>query len=326
MKALVLQHGGSIKNLQFEDIPVPKIKANELLIKVHAVALNPSDYQTAEALGELSFPIVLGLDVAGEVVAMGEDVKRFSIGQRVFFLRKMDNPHGGFAEFAVTPESFLCEIPKELDYIQASALPGAGMTAYHIMYDRFKLHAGKTILIHGGAGGVGSYLIQMAKLNGLRVITTCSRENEVYVKQLGADFIIDYKKENIYERINEITHHLGVDYVVNTISGESSTKDMKIMKFGCELAAIAGLPDMTGWKFYDKGISIHEIAFGNYLTSPDKEIQAVPAKTAQALSKLVADEKIKVPEIQKIKFEEIPKYLHLMKERKTHGKVVASML
>lgn len=326
MKALVLQHGGSISNLQFEDIEIPNIKSDELLIKVHAVSLNPSDYQTAEFLGELSTPIVLGLDIAGEVVAVGENVKKFFIGQRVFYLRRMDNPHGGFAEYAVATEKFLCEIPKELDYIQAAVLPGAGMTAYHIMYNRFKLHEGRTILIHGGAGGVGSYLIQIAKLNGLSVITTCSERNITYVKQLGADFAIDYKKENVYQSVYEITNHLGVDYVVNTVDGKSATEDMKIMNFGSELAAVAGLPNMAEWKFYDKGISIHEIAFGNYLTCSDEQLQTIPAQTAKALSRLVADNKIRVPEIQKIKFEEIRDYLQQIKEKKIHGKVVANIL
>lgn len=326
MKALVLRHGGNISNLQFEDIPVPDIKSDEVLIKVHAVSLNPSDYQTAEFLGELSVPVILGLDIAGEVVATGENVKNFVTGQRVFYLRKIDNPHGGFAEYAVATEKCLCEIPCGLEYTQAAALPGAGMTAYHIMYDRFKLHAGRTILIHGGAGGVGSYLIQMARLNGLKIITTCSESNIVYVKQLGADFAIDYKKENVYQRIDELTDHFGVDYAVNTVDGKSATEDMKIMKFGSELAAVAGLPEMTSWKFYDKGISIHEIAFGNYLVCPDEEMQKIPAQTAQALSNLVADNKIKVPEIKEIKFEEIGYYLQLIKEKKIHGKVVANIL
>lgn len=173
---------------------------------------------------------------------------------------------------------------------------------------------------------MGSYLIQMAKLHQMKVITTCSKKNFDYVEELGADYVIDYKTENVYERINKITGHVGVDYVVNTVNGDSATKDLNIMKFGGELAAVAGLPDLSDWKFYDQRISIHEIAFGNYLTYPDEEIQKVPARTAQALCSLVAEGSIRVPEITKISSAEIPDYLHRMKEKKVRGKVVARLL
>lgn len=325
MKAFVLRHGGNIKNMRFEELEIPAVKPDELLIRVHAVSLNPSDYQTAEYLGELETPVVLGLDIAGEVMKAGENIKPPVIGKRVFYLREINNPYGGFAEYAVTPEKFVCEIPEELDYTQAAALPGAGMTAYHIMYDRFHLRTGGTILIQGGAGGVGSYLIQLAKLNGLQVITTCSKKNFDYVKKLGADFAIDYKTEDVYGRIKDITNQAGVDYAVNTVGSESAAKDMEILKFGGEIAAVSGLPDMSQWKFYSKGISVHEIAFGNYLTSSDVETQKVPAQTAKTVSSLVAAGKIGVPEICEIDFGDIPEYLQLMKEKKVHGKIVARL-
>lgn len=314
-----------MQNLHFEELETPSIKPDELLIKVHAVSLNPSDYQTVEFLGDLKKPVILGLDIAGEVAGIGEKVEHFSIGNRVFYLREINNPYGGFSEYAVTPERFLCEIPDGMNDTQAAALPGAGMTAYHIMYDRFHLRAGRIILIHGGAGGVGSYLIQLAKLNGLYVITTCSKKNFEYVKRLGADYAIDYSMENVYQRIDEITNHSGVDYIVNTISGNSATEDMKIMKFGSELATVAGLPNMTNWKFYEKGISIHEIAFGNYLTCPDRETQKIPAETAKKISMLVASGKITTPDIHEIEFDEIPSYLQQIKEKKVYGKIVAKI-
>lgn len=325
MKAIVLRQGGNIQNLHFEELDIPAIKPDELLIKVHAVSLNPSDYQTIEFLGDLEKPVILGIDIAGEIAGVGEKVENYSVGDRVFYLREINNPYGGFSEYAVVHEKFVCKIPKGMDDIHAAALPGAGMTAYHIMYDRFHLHAGRTILIHGGAGGVGSYLIQLAKLNGLYVITTCSNTNFEYVKRLGADVAIDYRTENVYRGIDEITKHSGVDYVVNTISGNSATEDMKIMKFGSELAAVAGLPDMANWKFYEKGLSIHEIAFGNYLAYPDKELQKIPAETAGKISELVASNKITTPDIYEIEFEEVPSYLQKMKEKKVFGKIVAKI-
>src|SRR5699024_7232455 len=104
MKAFVLRHGGNIKNMRFEELEIPAVKPDELLVRVHAVSLNPSDYQTAEYLGELETPVVLGLDIAGEVMKAGENIKTPVIGKRVFYLREINNPYGGFAEYAVTPE------------------------------------------------------------------------------------------------------------------------------------------------------------------------------------------------------------------------------
>lgn len=325
MKVLVLRHGGSIDNFEMMEIEKPEIKDTEVLVKVHTVSLNPSDYQTAEFMEELPAPVVLGIDVAGEIVAVGKKVNRFSVGQRVFYLRRIDNPNGGFAEYAVSDEKYLCEIPKEMSYTQAAVLPGAGMTAWHIMYDRLLLREGKTILIHGGAGGVGSYLLQMAKYEGLKVITTCSERNFDYVKRLGADYVIDYHAKDVYNQVLSLTGNLGVDYVVNTVSSASATEDLKVMKFGSALAAVAGMPDLSGWKFYDKGMTVHEIAFGGYLTCPDEDLQKVPEKTGAALSKMVSTGCIQVPKLCEIDFTEIPYYLHKMKEHQVSGKIVAKI-
>lgn len=325
MKALLLRQGGSIDYLQIEDVEIPKINKDELLIKVHAVSLNPSDYQTIEFIKDVPIPIVLGLDIAGEVVQIGDHVKDFKVGDRVFYLREITNPNGGFAQYSVTPAKFACKIPEDLDYVQAAALPGAGMTAYHIIYDRFKIKKDRNILIHGGAGGVGSYLIQMAKLNGLKVLTTCLKRDFDYVKALGADIAIDFQNEAVYPRVLQETHQKGVDYIVNMIGSQSASADFEIMNFGCEIAVTAGLPDFKKWKFYDKGISMHEIAFGAYLTYPDIEVQKIPAQTAHHLSLLVASGKIKIPHIQTIKLEDIPSALYQIKEGKSHGKIVAKI-
>lgn len=325
MRALVLENGGSIDGFVEKEIAIPKIKGDELLIKVHAVALNPSDYQTAEFLNGDNLNIVLGLDIAGEVVEVGEKVRKFKKGDRVFYIREINNTNGGFAEYAVSPERFACKVPDNLSDIEAAALPGAGFTAYHIMFQRFHLHDGKTILIHGGAGGVGSYAIQLAKLHQLKVLVTCLGRDKEYVHKLGADVAIDFQNEDVYMKINEETHNQGVDYIISTIGPEGATKDLDIMTFGAEIAVTAGLPNFEKWNFYDKGITVHEIALGNYLTYPNEKIQEVPAAIAKQLSQLVSGEKISIPKITVITLEEIPFWLKKMKMGEVVGKVVAEI-
>lgn len=160
---------------------------------MHAVGLNPSGYQTAEFTTDLSYKMILGLDVSGKVVKVGSNVKKFKEGDRIFYLREILNPYWGFAEYSVAPERFACKIPDNLTYVEAATMPGAGLTGYHIIYQRFCPYPNRTILIQGEAVGLGSFAIQLAKLCKQKVITTCKSKDINYVKSLGADEVIDSK-------------------------------------------------------------------------------------------------------------------------------------
>lgn len=325
MKALALQTGGSIDGFQITELSVPEIKDDELLVKVHATGMNPSDYQTAEFLQGENLGIVLGLDVAGEVAAVGSAVKNFKVGDRIFYIRAIDNPYGGFAEYSVTPERFACRIPDAMSYEDAAMLPGAGFTAYHIMMQRFHLVQGRTILIQGGAGGVGSYAIQIAKRHGLKVITTCLERDKEYALSLGADVAIDFRHEDVYARIKEETDGKGLDYALSSIGTQGATKDLEALRFGGELAITAGLPDFAGWRFYDRGITLHEIAFGGYLTAPDLELQKVPVQVGEALADIVASGEIHTPQCRVLNMEEIPDGLRLIKKGEVTGKLIVKV-
>lgn len=325
MKALVLKTGGSIDGFQIAELPTPAIKDDELLVKVHATGMNPSDYQTAEFLQGENLGIVLGLDVAGEVAAVGAAVKHFKVGDRVFYIRALDNPYGGFAEYSVTPERFACRIPDEMSFGDAAMLPGAGFTAYHIMMQRFHLVQDRTILIQGGAGGVGSYAIQIAKRYGLKVITTCMERDKDYVLSLGADVAIDFQNEDVYGRIKEETDGKGLDYALSSIGVQGATRDFEALRFGGELAITAGLPNFAGWKFYDRGITLHEIAFGGYLTAQDMELQKVPAQVGEALAKMVSSGEIHTPQCRALNLEEVPDGLRLIKAGEVTGKLIVKV-
>lgn len=325
MKALVLEYPGSIDGFKIENINKPVPKDDELLVKVYATSLNPSDYQTAEYIKDDRCKLVLGLDVAGEVVRVGNEVRDFKIGDRVFFMRSINNPNGGFAEYSCTPQKFACKIPDNITYIDAATMPGAGFTAYNIIYQKLRPNKGKTILIQGGAGGVGSYAIQLARLFNLKIITTCLKRDINYVKELGADEAIDFQNENVYERIREITNNKGVDYIINTLGKDNATADLDILKFGGEIAFTASFPDFERVRFYDKGLSIHEIAFGKYLTIQDEDSQKNVVRVAYELSKLMSEMKINTPKIVQIRLEDIPMYLKKIKNGEISGKVVATL-
>ncbi|MDS0527427.1 zinc-binding dehydrogenase [Clostridium sp. SHJSY1] len=176
-----------------------------------------------------------------------------------------------------------------------------------------------------GLDVAGGYSIQLAKLCGLTVYTSCAGKDIEYVKNLGADVAIDYKNEDVYEVISKLTNKRGVDYVVNTIGTESATKDLDILAINGEIAVIAGFPDFNRLRFYEKGISIHEIAFGLPFTNGDYKSQCNIAKIGDELAKLLAEKKILSPRITEISLEEVPEYLMKMKEGKITGKIVAKI-
>ncbi|MCG7379755.1 zinc-binding dehydrogenase [Paenibacillus sp. ACRSA] len=325
MKALILEKPGQLNALTVvtnREIPDPK--DNEIRVKVYGAGLNPSDYQVAEHPGlDSEKKRVLGLEIAGIVDAIGNSVDNFSIGDRVYYLRSIDNLDGGFAEYSVTTAHTASKLPDDVPFELAAVVPAAGYTAYQAIIQKLKPQSGGTILIHGGAGGVGGYAIQLAKLCGLKVITTCLGKDFDYVRTLGADEVIDYTQENMYELISNITNGRGVDYILNTISPDSATKDLEVLAFGGELVVTAGFPDFKKIRFYDKGMSIHEIALGASHTQGDFKAQINLAKIGDHFSKLISEGKIVPPQITSITIDDIPAYLKKMKEGKVTGKVVA---
>lgn len=327
MKALVLEEPGKLQGLkivQNREKPVPREK--EIRVKVFAAGLNPSDYQTAEYRGlSMERKPVLGLDVSGIVDAIGSEVNNVKVGDRVFYLRSIENMDGGFAEYSITTAHTVSKLPDVIPYEVAASIPGAGFTAYQAIIQKLRPQAGKTILIHGGAGGVGGFAIQLSKICGLKIYTTCRGKDILYAKSLGADEAIDFTKEDVYQAVLNLTEGRGVDYVLNTISSESATRDIDILTYGGELAVIAGFPDFGRFRFYEKGLSLHEIALGISLTCKDPRAEYNLAYIGEAFSQLIADGKVKSPALTIISMEEIPEYLEKMKERKITGKVVAKI-
>ncbi|WP_241773245.1 zinc-binding dehydrogenase [Bacillus sp. LL01] len=248
MKGWLLKEAGSLDHLEWGEIADPKEEKGELLIKVRAVALNPVDYKVAlNGNPTWSYPYIVGVDLAGEVVSVEEGAKNFKIGDRVAVHTSLAKK-GAFAELAVVDARAAGRIPEEVSFEDAAAILCAGMTAYEAVVQKLNATHKKNILIHAGAGGVGGFAIQLAKMQGLKVFTTASTANHEWVKKLGADVAIDYKEEDVTERIMEEIEGRGADLILNTVGSEVATEDLQRLAFSGHLAYIAGAPDLSGVK------------------------------------------------------------------------------
>ncbi len=240
MKALILKRYGGAGAIELAEVSKPVIKADEILVKVHAAGLNPIDYMIPKGLFKpiLAFqlPATMGSDVAGVVVEVGSSVTRFKLGDAVF-ASTFDAGFGTFAEFAAVPERVAAHKPVNLDFVQAAAIPMVALTSWQVLTERAQLKRGQKVFIPAGAGGIGSFGIQVAKHLGARVGTTTSTGNVEFVRGLGADEVIDYKTQDF-----EAVLH-GYDVVLGTIKGEELEKATQIVQAGSKVVSLVGPPD-----------------------------------------------------------------------------------
>lgn len=225
MKAILMTRPGPPDSLELGDIPEPAIvHPSQIKVRLRAAGVNPVDTKQ-RARGILvagNLPAVLGCDGAGEVAAVGEGVTRFRVGDRVWFCNGgLGAEAGNYAEYTVLDERWAAAMPRTLDFEQAAAAPLVLITAWGMLYDRGRLQSGQTVLIHAGAGGVGHVALQLAKLQGARVLTTVgSAGNAHLARQWGADEVIDYRNLDFVRAVNELTSGIGADVVVDTVGPE----------------------------------------------------------------------------------------------------------
>jgi len=232
MKAIRFDAFGPPSVLHYDDAPRPAAGAGELLIKVEAAGVNPIDWKIRKGRPGWEKPkaiVTPGFDVAGTVAAVGGGVKGFEQGDRVFAL--LDKP-GGYAEYAAVTASRVAKTPKNLDAVHAAAIPTAAVTAWRSLFDEGGLQRGQTVLIHGGAGGVGHFAVQFAKNAGARVIASASAENAEFLKSIGADVTIDYKSQ----RFEDVAKN--VDLVLDTVGGETLARSYGVVREGGTVVTI----------------------------------------------------------------------------------------
>jgi NADPH2:quinone reductase len=225
MKAVLMTEKGGPEVLQLQDIAEPEIThPAQVKVRLKAAGINPIDTKV-RANGLFykdALPAVLGCDGAGTIVAVGDGVTNYKIGDEVWFCNGgLGKEQGNYAEYTAVDSRWVALKPKTISFTEAAALPLVLITAWGALFERGGLQPGQTVLIHAGAGGVGHVAIQLAKHKGARVITTVSsREKADFVRDLGADDVIFYRDENLLDRVNSLTEGKGADLVFDTVGSE----------------------------------------------------------------------------------------------------------
>lgn len=237
MKALVLKRYGKSPDIGFAEVPRPTLQPDELLVQVHAVGLNPVDNAipsgTFKPILKFRLPATMGSDIAGVVTEVGSRVTRFKPGDAIF-ASVFDLGRGSLAEFAAVPESVAAPKPANLDFVQAAAVPMVGLTSWQALKERANLRPGQKVFVPAGAGGIGTFAIQLAKHFGAKVGTTTSTGNVELVSSLGADEVVDYKKQEFDKTLRSY------DVVLGTIRGDAIEKSIGILKSGGKIVSLVG--------------------------------------------------------------------------------------
>jgi NADPH:quinone reductase-like Zn-dependent oxidoreductase len=274
MKAIRQYEFGGPDVLQYEDAPIPDVKNGEVLVRVHAVGINPPDwylrdgYKTLppEWRPDVSFPLVLGTDISGVVEAVGSDVRGFSVGDEVFGMVRFPSvgDSRAYAEYVTAPASDLARKPAGVDHARAAAAPMSLLTAWQFLVELGHDHPnplqsephrpvaldGKNVLVNGAAGGVGHFAVQVAKLKGAHVIAVASTTHEAFLRDLGADEFIDYKKTPP----EDVAH--GLDLVVDTLGGRAAARFLRTLKRGGALFPVFPLGFADAEEAEKRGITV----------------------------------------------------------------------
>jgi len=249
MRAMVIDRYGKVP-MRMAEMPTPEIDEYEVLAEIHAASINPVDFKIRDGkvklLVKYKMPLILGNDFSGVVVKVGAKVTRFKVGDEIY-ARPRKSKIGTFTEYIAIHEDDIALKPKNLSFEEAASIPLVGLTSYQALTDILQLQKGQKILIHAGAGGVGTFAIQLAKLMGAFVATTASEAGANLVKSLGADEIINYKTEKFEEKLENY------DVVFDTLGGETLEKSFEVIKSGGKIVSVSGLPNARFGKEYGSG-------------------------------------------------------------------------
>ncbi len=236
MQAIRVHQYGESDVLTLESVAAPEPQPNEVLIRVQAASINPVDCKiragNLQEVFPMPFPYTPGMDIAGIVEAMGDDVQGFQVGQAVYG----EVEKGAYAELVTASPEKIAPKPQTLDFVEAASVPVVATIAYQTLFDHADLQPGQTVLIHAASGGVGMFAVQLAKLKGAHVLGTASAKNADFVRSLGADRFIDYQATP-FEQVAQ-----NVDVVLDTIGGDTRARSYSVLKPGGILVTIAGAP------------------------------------------------------------------------------------
>ena len=332
MKALTFKRYGKSPEIGFADVPRPTPKPDELLVEVHAAGLNPIDNMipagTFKPILKFELPATLGSDIAGVVVEVGSRVTRFKPGDAVF-ASVFDLGRGSIAEFAAVPESVAAPKPAKLDFVQAASVPMVGLTSWQALKERAGVRADQKVFIPAGSGGIGTFAIQLAKYFGAKVGTTTSTGNVELVTALGANEVVDYKKQDF----EKVLH--GYDVVLGTLRGDAIEKAVGILKPGSKIVSLIGPLDAAfararrlnfvfGFLFALMSRKIMRMARRKNVSYSFFFVRPDGAQLAE-IGELLESERIR-PIIDKIfPFEQAKEALDYLAQGRAKGKVVVSV-
>src|SRR6267142_4493676 len=237
MKAVRVHSFGPPEAISLEDVPKPEPGDGEVVVQVKAAGVGPWDalIRSGRSVLPQPLPLTLGSDLSGVVHAIGPGVGKFKIGDEVFGVTN-ERFTGAYTEYAVAKAAMLAPKPKRLNHTHAASVPVVAMTAWQMVFDLAQLSSGQAVLVHGGAGNVGGYAVQLAKRAGAMVIATASVENDSYVRRLGADGVIDYRARRFEERVK------GIDAVIDPVGGETLDRSYGVLKRGGIIVSSAVQP------------------------------------------------------------------------------------
>lgn len=235
MRAMMVTRGGGPDVLKLVDTARPEPLTGEILVRVYAAGVNPTDWKTrangATSTGE-SAPFVIGADVAGVVEAVGTGVTIFAPGDAVYGMPRFPHPGGGYAEYLAAPARHFAPMPSGLSFVEAAALPLAGLTAWQSLVDTAHLQSGQRVLIHAASGGVGHLAVQISKALGAYVIGTASSEKHDRLRELGIDEVIDYRTTDFTEVVED------VDVVLDAAGGDTGERSLAVLRIGGHVVSI----------------------------------------------------------------------------------------
>lgn len=226
MKAVVLARFGGPEVFELRDVTVPQVGPRQVRVRVHATAVNPLDFQIrrGDYAEHVPLPAITGHDISGVIEEVGSHVTEFRVGDEVYYTPRIFGGPGSYAEQHVADVDLVGHKPRNITHLEAASLTLVGGTVWEGLVARARLTVGETILVHGGAGGVGTIAVQVAKAMGARVITTARAGEHEFVRSLGADAAIDYTSTDYVDAVAELTRGKGADVVLDTVGGDTLTR------------------------------------------------------------------------------------------------------
>src|SRR5262245_17917985 len=309
MKEVRIERYGNVDVMELAEVEQPQPGENQLLVKVQAAAVNPVDLKIREGLGEMfgmKLPLILGCEVAGTVKAVDgggpsrTDSSDFTVGDEVYGY--LSAYSGGYAEYVAAPASEFVHKPKQIDFDTAASVPVGALTAWQGIFDHGKLASGQRILIIGASGAVGSMAVQLAKQIGAHVVGIASGDNEEFVRGLGADEFIDYKKAKFEQQVSD------VDVVFDTVGGETQDRAFQTLKRGGVLVSTVNPPSEERAKEF--GVTVAMV-----MVKPKSDRLA-------EINRLIESGKLKVRVATVLPLEEVKKAHQLSASGHADGKII----